>query len=383
MEFQVTIPAANQTALELKIEKLNKRARKLNQDGITVTIVDTIVKEVRDEFSNVKRKTMYNVVEVSGETPQIKGYTFVGNIDHDGGINVVHSAQGQDIPVVYREQKPHCDHCNTNRLKKYSFIIRNNESAETMQIGKTCLKDFFDQSITSYVSYYEFFETMMDELRDPDSEWYGMGSVEYIADTKEVFATASTLIKDFGFVPSAEENSTKGLLLSQIFPTQSDYKNGIQFVKPDTLGGEQAIKWIEENDSGTEFIFNLKQMITKAGIGAKHFGYIAGAVASYITEVERLKKASYTYINEYVGEIKKRQDFDVTVISSHSFEGYYGWVEIINFVDNEGHSLVWFNSGEFKELDDGEKLTIKGTPKSHEEYKGQKQTGLSRVVIQK
>lgn len=382
MEFQVTIPKCNQSALDSKIEKLNKRARKLGQDGITLTVVDTVVKEVRDEYSNVKRKTEYNVVDVSGETPQIKGYTFVGNIDHDG-INIVHSARGQDVPVEYRERKPHCDHCNTNRLKKYSFVIRNDESGKTMQIGKTCLKDFFDQSITSYVSYYEFFERLMDELGDPDSEWYGLGSVEYVENTETVFATASTLIKEFGFVPASEWDSvtTKDQLLAQVFPTPSDYKNGIEFVKPDVEGGQDAIRWIEENDSGTEFIFNLKQIITQESIGAKLFGYIAGAVASYIREVDKLKKAKHTFVDEYVGEIKKRQDFDVTVISTRYHEGYYGTSEIISFVDSEGHSLVVFNSGAEKGLDDGEQVKIKATVTKHQEYNGVKQTTINRVKV--
>lgn len=86
--------------------------------------------------------------------------------------------------------------------------------------------------------------------------------------------------------------------------------------------------------------------------------------------------------SEYLGEVKERlRDLKVTLTAIRNFDGYYGTTFIYTFVYNED-VLVWMTSS-CKDIEVGDELLLTGTVKEHSEYKGIKQTKLSRCVIKK
>ena len=59
-------------------------------------------------------------------------------------------------------------------------------------------------------------------------------------------------------------------------------------------------------------------------------------------------------------------------------QSHFGLSTLLRFVDTSGNTFVTFSSGKFDpEL--GTKLTIAGTVKSHDDFKGFKSTMLKRV----
>lgn len=86
--------------------------------------------------------------------------------------------------------------------------------------------------------------------------------------------------------------------------------------------------------------------------------------------------------SEYIGEIKERlRDLKVTLTGVRSFEGFYGTSFIYTFDYNE-NTLVWVTSS-CKDIEIGDKVFLTGTVKEHSEYKGVKQTKLSRCIIKR
>lgn len=86
--------------------------------------------------------------------------------------------------------------------------------------------------------------------------------------------------------------------------------------------------------------------------------------------------------SEYIGEIKERlRDLKVTLTAIRSFDGFYGTSFIYTFEYGED-ILVWMTSS-CKDIEVGEECLLTGTVKSHDEYKGVKQTKLSRCIIKK
>ena len=86
--------------------------------------------------------------------------------------------------------------------------------------------------------------------------------------------------------------------------------------------------------------------------------------------------------SEYLGEIKERlHDLKVTLTAIRNFDGYYGTTFIYTFAYNED-VLVWMTSS-CKDIEVGDELLLTGTVKEHSEYKGIKQTKLSRCIIKK
>lgn len=84
----------------------------------------------------------------------------------------------------------------------------------------------------------------------------------------------------------------------------------------------------------------------------------------------------------YVGTAGKRQKFEVTVIRCIPFEGYYGTTYFTTMVCKETGALLLSKSGSFA-ANEGEELVFKATVKEHGEYRGNAQTVIQRIAIQK
>lgn len=99
-------------------------------------------------------------------------------------------------------------------------------------------------------------------------------------------------------------------------------------------------------------------------------------------EAERARKA----VSQYVGEVGDKLDVVVTLerrawFEVDSFRGYgKDTVNVYTFKDDDGNALVWKTSA-FIDNDEGERVRVKGRVKSHDEYRDEKQTYLSRCKV--
>jgi hypothetical protein len=85
--------------------------------------------------------------------------------------------------------------------------------------------------------------------------------------------------------------------------------------------------------------------------------------------------------SEYVGNIGDKFEGEVEVTNVFvSNAGYYGPSMIIGMKDEAGNKLVWFSSS-MPDVERGDKMHIKGTIKKHEEYRGVRQTALTRCKV--
>jgi hypothetical protein len=97
-------------------------------------------------------------------------------------------------------------------------------------------------------------------------------------------------------------------------------------------------------------------------------------------ETNRLKFAARPESN-WIGEIGKRiQIIKVTCDKVIMNEGHYGVTGIHKMTDGSGNDLVWFASGG-EVIKAGETVHVSATVKDHSEYRGRKQTVLSRVTV--
>lgn len=109
--------------------------------------------------------------------------------------------------------------------------------------------------------------------------------------------------------------------------------------------------------------------------------------------VNRIKKAEENLqaevsTSEYVGQEGDRITLTVTYTHTSSFENSYGgWLNytsvtnIHSFKDENGNEIIWKTSN-FIEADYGTKMVITGTIKGYKDYKGVKQTILTRCKLE-
>ena len=91
----------------------------------------------------------------------------------------------------------------------------------------------------------------------------------------------------------------------------------------------------------------------------------------------------YSQVNsgEYVGEIGDRDVFELKIEKVIGLDGYYGHSSMHIMTDANGNTFVWNTAT--KTLEVGTTYNLKGTIKDHKEYKGVKQTILTRCTIMK
>ena len=116
---------------------------------------------------------------------------------------------------------------------------------------------------------------------------------------------------------------------------------------------------------------------------AKHRTLSDKQLAAAATSIQRTKDRKIEGLgSEYVGEVKERIEFEAEVMGVYGTEGFYGHTDIVKFKDAAGNHFTWFAS-DYTDLVRGDRMTIKGTVKKHDDYKGIKQTILTRCKFEK
>ena len=109
-------------------------------------------------------------------------------------------------------------------------------------------------------------------------------------------------------------------------------------------------------------------------------------VSAAVKTLERAeKRAVEGAASEFVGEVKQRIEFEAEVIGVYGTEGFYGHTDIVKFKDADGNLFTWFATALSTDdmLEHGDRMSIKGTIKKHEEYRDVKQTVMTRCKYTK
>lgn len=147
---------------------------------------------------------------------------------------------------------------------------------------------------------------------------------------------------------------------------------------------EYAREELRNRPELNDYLHNLMVSCSQTSITAKLAGITASLISHYVKEVERrtLKEveAKKLAASTYAGTVGDRLIFrGCRVLHVIQLEGNFGTTLLHKMVDAEGHALTWFSSGE--SLGVGAEVDLLATVKNHEEYKGVKQTVVSRGVV--
>lgn len=93
------------------------------------------------------------------------------------------------------------------------------------------------------------------------------------------------------------------------------------------------------------------------------------------------KKEALKPVSQYVGSVGEKLTVKATYTYKAWFDSKYGTTYIHNFATDDGSLLVWKTSIGNIGFADGERVEITATVKEHSEYKGKKQTALTRCKI--
>ena len=401
-----SVPEANMEALKARIAKMNKRAAKLKMDPLVLTETgehfETLTKRALDEETGLYRRYTIRLVLVTltGNCPRVNGWAMAATIQHEDGGNLLRTVPGFEttLPLEYRPAGTACDHCNTDRIRKDTYVLQSTEGG-WKQVGRNCLADFLrSENASGLAEYAEMLACLDEELGAYEDEGFGGGE----GGVRSHYFTALALLTQVACCVRAEgwcsrteaKNSyvpklaTVDLALacmdSKTFAKMSAKQQEALTPKDeDEAKATAAITWAQElaADVANDYLWNIRVVSHKEHIGYREAGLAGSIIAAYNRHMEQEMQRKYEkdHPSEWFGEVGKREVLTLTVIGHREMENDWGLTTLVTFRDATGNRAKWFCSGSCG-LEVDKTYTVKATIKAHDEYKGSKQTTLSRVT---
>lgn len=406
-ENQVTrafrIHDQNLAQFEDAMNRLARRAKRLGCEPVAFAKGDA--EDVPEMITRDGRKVptgfvfRYWPVTVSGKAPKFNGWTFAATMQHvatdDGSQQtLLRSVPGSTvaIPETYRTVGPNCAHCNQNRRRADTYLLAH-DSGKLIQVGSTCLRDFLGHDSPEHLA--EMAEWLRDacEAGEEGEEYGGGGSSggrgHYTV--LHFLGYVSAAMREHGWTPRSKampefgKPSTADIAYSSMLHPRDP--KSLAPVSSDEERAALALEWArtlnERNETGADYLYNVNVVARCTVLGNRSTGLAASIISAYERamgqEAERkLARAA----SGHVGTVDARMVVTLTIVTIRELDGNYGVTRMHNMVDAAGNRFKWFGSGAGAEIGkEGETVTIKATVKKHDEYKGIKETVLSRCAV--
>ena len=376
------IPAVNLATVENKLGKLYKRAQKLGF-AFEFEIGQPEIKKVAVYLPNGQVDLLNSPafvecypVTVPDVQVYIGGHSVIGKMEMIGGQNVIFG----NVPDQYRDMDNyHCEHCNTNRPEKHLFIIQNNETNQTLSVGRGCLADYTDTTnAEQYASWFQdiqLIDRMMEENANDNS-----GKRDHIL-LEKFFYCVMEVFKKNGFVKSGEQNSTKDKAWDLMVSKDLEFGKAELAVAKNAIA--EIVNYLNTKKPLNDFEWNVWSYVggtfnAEEDYSPLHVGMIGTVSASILL----LDKAMETEVSgEFVGQVGNRMDFELTFVNTKFMcQTQFGAMWIETFVDSNNNVFVW-KTTTVKNFVEGQVYKIKATIKGHETYNMVNQNVLTRLKV--
>ena len=289
--------------LRKKVEKLNKRARKIGCPEMEL-VVDREYQETfyYDDYGHrLVQPRVYNLYDVTihGETPSYDGWYFVGVITgYPNGQNVITKAPflKKELDVTgFRDRENYCDHCKTNRYRKYTYLIANQDD-KIWQVGSTCLLDFLGHSAPSF----GFMAKAMEDLDEDPMEWDNRLNPIPFRKLRDFLAFACHVINEHGFTSRKAawedyrestidrmyqiENILNDSNLLKLHPELQDFKISDEAYEK----ADKIIEWgnaLKERENLNDYLYNLSVLFNNNIVDPRSEAFAVSAVNTYNNEM--------------------------------------------------------------------------------------------------
>lgn len=321
------------------------------------------------------------------ELPHHDGWTFVATLEHIDNVNITYVVRGETLPPEYRDCGPSCQHCNMNRRRKDTYILRHDDG-RLCQVGSTCLVDFLGCTDAMKLALAASMIVEIDQACS-DGGYGDRGKVHALSIYLEYVAWS---IRLKGWMSRTASKDRDG-------QATADHVYEI-LAKPETRDAAQAeinqddrdlaaaaLAWVEslqEGDITSDYLYNLWAVSQRGFVNDRHMGLAASMIAAYQNHLAGERKKEIAKSQIHVGQIGSRETFEAQLDFLTHYDTQFGTITLVKFLTDDGAALVWKASGYpgLTRDDMGKRCKIVGRVKAHEEYKDEKQTILTRCKVE-
>ena len=438
IQTEYTIPTYRVDDFNTRFKRLIKIAKATGNPPPTVAITNVFSKTYTSSLNIFGDERKYTIEYTTLKVDMLDTFKLpddwklLGILDHVE--NMVRTVPEQSIPENYLNSDNYCDHCHSHRSRKETFVVED-KNGNTKQIGRQCLIKYLGFDGDRLFKILEWFSVASEEDYESDVDRYYCDNsirMPFTVSLNEVIKTTIHWLNNHSWVSGKVAYDNDGLTATSsdiryiMFPPTDikGYEIWLKFIDDEIVSitpdlnallndkTKAVIDWAKNIDpKGNEYMHNLRQLAVSEETSFKYWGFAVSMVSAYDREMGQVKKfeakkATWSS-NDFIGEVKDRLDFVVKMSSWSRYETDWGTGTCITFETDDGNSLVWFSSSSFvmgkkaEQLLDNNEMNIymaqdkffeisrdrgfyfpiTATVKSHKEYKGRKQTVLTRVTM--
>lgn len=391
--FMVDVPACNMQAIEKIIARLAKKGIKARLDVMRETVKTVPVKRItadrKVENTGIKEPVSIVDFELTVENASLGKWELLGTKERLGD-GVIYRG---NIPEEYRNANFECQHCSTHRRRNKVAVIRHIDNGETKQVGYTCLSDFIGRELGAFGALIKGLDEIVEHENYYGGFRYKSGKCWYYH-VGQYLQIAYNCIVKYGYVkPNNDYYDDEISTLERISTAYSDKTD--EYVDPEKVDTDLIDKikqaFYDFASHPSNFTHNVCAVLQCTRVNPKYTKLLYFVPTFYLNKVKwearkqeaEAKKQAFiaTLNNEYAGSVGDKITTEATLTRYSTFDGDYGIMYVYNFKDVHGHVLVWFTSKALTAVNEGDTITIKGTVKKLSEYKGIKQTILTRCKV--
>ena len=383
--LKMSILAENLQYVQDKIQQFNKKAVKLNKKEITLNYTSSYI-----DSTDVKDiKEVVDIEVVRQENVVIAGYKIIAKIDHtypSKNFVVTYDNATKEQQQKWQHIDSNCEHCNTRRKRNITYILQNVETNKYIQVGKSCLKDFLGYNIHATLMYYNLLEELNTQLHNIPAT---KKTNTHFYKTLDILNLISNEIEENGYYSSkecwrTEEKTTatrvKEKLSTNKFTAIDDNKQQELSEVVNYMISYDINK--EKNEDQQEFYKKLQNVLKHEYCKYTDISLLAPVFVIVDILKDKEKEELAKTKSKYMYNVKDKIEIKLTQKDMFGYNTKYGYMHIYIFKDVEGNTYKW-NSSNALEMEYEKWYTVKATVKAHEEYKGEKQTVLTRCKIVK
>ena len=386
--------------------KINRIINKCKKQGIPYTFnVGEAYDKIIEDKEN-KQLFSVNVTDIEIEVNfKFNGWTSLGAVTRKDGIVQCYFKDAALIKQ-YKDTDFHCDHCHKHAHRN-SVIILEHENGERKVVGTSCVQEFTCGLDGNLIALYNDLDTFLAK-KDAELDILLQGEslddmpisvfCEHVGNplynVKDVVACASRLVRINGYENSSSDDATWKFILD-LYKRKSVMLDD----KDAYAEAERAIAWIsnmtEEEYTSSSYLFNLHQIIDAGLCSMRHFGILASIIPSFQkSEYKRImaEKIANKPVSNFYGNAGDKFSLTLTFTKSISYTSQYGTGYFHFFSDDQGNIFKWSTNSPMEfgvkepnsdytslhSLDQGAIVKISGRIKDHDEYRGEKQTIITR-----
>lgn len=366
-----------------KLEKLVKALQKKTNVTFEVFENDTKVEEFVDHSQPDQPVYRYLTIAVELEINyKVGDYELVAELEHTGAGNIIRQINKDiQVPTTYRNVPCRCEHCNTLRKRNNTFLLvdKNNNFK---QVGKNCLNEYTGIDTVSIINKVSSISFLLSEDLEYDVEF-----MEWLRSNNAPTYDPLDYMANIMYQIILEDGYSKESTDPFKHIREYNYRKELQPKVEEILNVVNTDWYKDEND----YCHNVKVVLSLDYIEPKHWrillSYINSAM-NYLQRQQQKKLELEGLNNDYLGNVGDKVEFEIqTMKLLYTRETYYTWRGEISYVyrivTTTNQVVIWKTS---TSVDcDNMLLTdastfkgLKGTIKELNEYKGEKQTVITR-----